>query len=126
MVYNALFPRNPQPANLTDLMNKFRDVERIHDFVKAQMVVGAKFALIWLKVCHSKLDFNCVVDAFYHKTSKRRINVDRHNAVVSPVAEKMIDELLRFDAACFKEFRYDDSTQIARGARENIFIDIFV
>jgi hypothetical protein len=26
MVYNALFPRNPQPANLTELMNKFRDV----------------------------------------------------------------------------------------------------
>jgi hypothetical protein len=63
---------------------------------------------------------------FYRKTSKRRINVDKHNAVVSPVAEKMIDKLLRVDAAFFKEFRYDDSTQIVRAAIENITIDRFV
>jgi hypothetical protein len=126
MVYNALFPRNTQPANLTGLMNKFRDVESIHDFAKAQMVAGAKFALIWLKVCHSKLDFSSVVDTFYCKTSKRRVNVDKHNAVVSPVDEKMIDELLRVDAAFFKELRYDDSTQIIRAARENITIDRFL
>jgi hypothetical protein len=108
MVYNALFPRNTQPANLTGLMNKFRDVESIHDFAKAQMVAGAKFALIWLKVCHSKLDFGSVIDTFYRKTSKKRVNVDRHNAVVSPLAEKMIDRLLWFDAAFFKDLRYDD------------------
>jgi hypothetical protein len=126
MVYNALFSRNPQPANLTELMNKFRDVESIHDFVKAQMVAGAKFSLIWLKVCHSKLDFSGVVDAFYRKTSKIKVNVDRHNAVVLPVAEKMIDELLRFDAAFFTEFWYDDSRQIARATKENITIDRLV
>jgi hypothetical protein len=27
-------------------------VRNIHDFVKAQMVVGAKFALIWSEICH--------------------------------------------------------------------------
>jgi hypothetical protein len=90
------------------------------------MVAGNKFSLIWLKVCHSKLDFSGVVDAFYRKTSKRRVNVDKHNAVVSPVDEKMIDELLRVDAAFFKELRYDDSTQIIRAARENITIDRFL
>jgi hypothetical protein len=118
MVYNAMFPRNPQPENLTELMGKLRDVQSIHDFVKAQMVAGAKFALIWLKVCHSKLDFSSVIDTFYRKMLKRRVNVDRHNAVVSPVAEKMIDELLRVDANFFTEFRYDDSMQNVRAARE--------
>jgi hypothetical protein len=44
MIYNALFPRNPQPANLTEPMDKFKDVESIDDFVKAQMVAGANFA----------------------------------------------------------------------------------
>jgi hypothetical protein len=107
-------------------MNKFRDVESIHDFVKAQMVAGAKFFLIWLKYCYSKLDFSGVVDAFYRKTSRRRINVDIHNAVLSPVAEKIIDKLLRFDAAFFTEFRYDDSTQIARATKEDITIDRLV
>jgi hypothetical protein len=123
MVYNAMFPQNPQPENLTELMGKFKDVHSIHDFVKAQMVAGAKVALIWLKICHSKLDFGNVVDTFYLNMLKRRVNVDKHNAAVTPVAEKMIDELLRVDATFFKEFRYDDSTQIVRDARENISID---
>jgi hypothetical protein len=79
------------------------------------MVDGAKFALIWLKVCNSKLDFSNIIGTFYRKTSKRRINVDKHSAVVSPIAEKMINELLRVDAAFLKEFQYDDSTQIVRG-----------
>ncbi|KAK1610090.1 hypothetical protein QYE76_033763 [Lolium multiflorum] len=54
MVYNAMFPRNPQPGNLPELMGKFKDVRSIHDFVKAQMIVGAKLSLIWLRICHSK------------------------------------------------------------------------
>jgi hypothetical protein len=123
MVYNAMFSQNPRPGNLTELMGKFKDVHSIHDFVKAQMVVGAKVVLIWLKVCHSKLDFGNVVDTFYLKMSKRRINVNKHSAVVSPVAEKMIDKLLRVDATFVKEFWYDDSRQIIRATRENISID---
>jgi hypothetical protein len=107
-------------------MHKFRDMESIHDFVKAQMVASAKFALIWLKVYHSKLDFNNLFDIFYRRTSKRRVNFDKHNEVVSPVAEKMIDELLRCDAAFFTDLRYDDSTQNIRAAKENIAIDRFI
>ncbi|XP_047051210.1 cytochrome P450 89A9-like [Lolium rigidum] len=126
MIYSALFPRNPQSANLIELMDKFKDVESIHDFVKAQLIAGAKFALIWLKICYSKLDLDTVFDTLYRKTSKRRVNADKHSEAVSPVAEKMIDELLQYDAAFFTDHRYDDSTQIVRTARENITIDRFV
>jgi hypothetical protein len=115
-----MFPRNPQPENLTQLMDKFKDVCNIHDFVKARMVAHAKFALIWLKICHSKLDLDKVVDGFLLKMSKRKVNIDRHNAVVSPVAEKMINELLKVDTSFFKEYRYDDLTQQMRASRENI------
>jgi hypothetical protein len=107
-------------------MEKFKDVESIHDFVKAQLIAGAKFALIWLKICYSKLDLDTVFDTLYRKTSKRRVNADKHNEVVSPVAEKMIDELLRYDAAFFTDHRYDDSTQIVHAARDNITIDRFM
>jgi hypothetical protein len=120
MVYNAMFPRNPQPENLTELMDKFKDVRNIHDFVEAQMVAGAKFALIWLKICHSKLDLDKVFESFLLKMSKRKVNIDRHNAVVSPIAEKMIDELLKVDTSFFKEYRYDDSTKNIRASRKNI------
>jgi hypothetical protein len=54
------------------------------------MIAGAKLALIWLKICHSKLDFDKVVDTFYLKASKRRIKVDKHDAAVSPVAKVML------------------------------------
>jgi hypothetical protein len=107
MVYNAMFSRNPQPENLTELMDKFKDVRNIHDFVKAQMVVGAKFALIWLKIHHSKLDLDKVFKSFLLKMSKRRVNIDKNNAVVLPLAEKMIDELFKVDITFFKEYRYD-------------------
>ena len=120
MVYNAMFPRNPQPENLTELMGKFKDVRNIHDFVKPQMVASVKFALIWLKICHSKLDLDKVVESLLLKMSKRKVNIDKHNAVVSPVTEKMIDELLKVDTTFFKEYRYDDSTQNICAARENI------
>jgi hypothetical protein len=120
MVYNAMFPRNHQPENLTEFMDNFKDVRNIPDFVKARMVAGAKFALIWLKICHSKLDLDMVFESFLLKMSKRKVNIDRHNAIVSPVAEKMIDELLKVDTTFFKEYRYNDSMQNIRAARENI------
>ncbi|KAK1692138.1 hypothetical protein QYE76_008835 [Lolium multiflorum] len=122
MVYNAMFPRNPQPDNLPELMGKFKDVHHIHGFVKAQMIAGAKFALIWLKICHLKLDIGNVIDVCYSKLKKRRRNIDKLNAEVSPVAEKMIEELLRIDTALFKEYHYAD-TQNAPAAGENINID---
>jgi hypothetical protein len=121
MVYNAMFPRNPQPENLAQLMDKFKDVRNTHDFVKALMVVGAKFALIWLRIYHPKMDLDKVVEGVLLKSSKKRINIDRHNAVVSPIAEKMIDKLLKIESSFFKEYRYDDSTQQILAARENIY-----
>lgn len=120
MVYNAMFPRNPQPENLTQLMEKFKDVRNIHNFVKAQMVAGAKFALIWLRIYHPKIDLDEVAQGVLLKSSKKKIKLDRHIAAVSEAAEKMIDTLLEVDSAFFKEFRYDDSTQQMLAAKENI------
>ena len=54
------------------------------------------------------------------------MNIDKHNEVASPVAEKMIDELLRYEAVFFADLRYDDSTQNIRAAKENITIDRFM
>jgi hypothetical protein len=101
-------------------MDKFRDVRSIHDFVKNQMVAGAKFALIWLRIYHPKMDLDKVVEGVLLKSSKRKINLDQHNAAVLPIAEKMIDKLLEIDSYFFKEYRHDDSTQQMRAARENI------
>jgi hypothetical protein len=66
------------------------------------------------------LDFNKIVETFYLKASRKKIKVDRFDAAVSPVAEIMIDELLRVDTGFFKEFRYDDSTQNVCATKNNI------
>jgi hypothetical protein len=51
------------------------------------------------------LDLDKVCESLLLKRSKRKINIDKHNAAVSPVAEKMIDELLKVDTTFFKEYR---------------------
>jgi hypothetical protein len=120
MVYNAMFPRNLQPENLTQLMVKFKKVRNIHSFVKAQMVVGAKFALIWLKIYHPKINLDEVAQGVLLKSSQKKIKLDRHIEVISGTTEKMIDTLLEVDSGFFKEFRYDDSTQQMLASKENI------
>jgi hypothetical protein len=108
MVYNAMFPRNVQPKTLPELMNKFKDSHRIHDFVKAQLIAGARFALIMLQICHSKLEMTKVVEIFLTKLRRRRRGVDKIDGIVTPVAKEMIDDLLRMDADFFVDGHYAD------------------
>ncbi|KAK1620839.1 hypothetical protein QYE76_026356 [Lolium multiflorum] len=108
MVYNSMFPRNVQPKTLPELMEKFKDAHRIHDFVRAQLVAGARFALIMLQICHSKLDLTQVVAKVHEKVRRRRVGVDRINTKVSPIAEEMIEDLLRMDADFFADGHYAD------------------
>jgi hypothetical protein len=89
-------------------MEKFKDAHRIHDFVKAQLVAGARFTLIMLQICHSNLDLTQVVAKVHQKVKRRRVGVDRINTKVSPVAEEMIEDLLRMDADFFADGHYAD------------------
>jgi hypothetical protein len=122
MVYIDMFPRNPQPATLPDLMKKFKSIHHIHDFVKSQLMAGARFALILWEKFHSKLDLNKVIDVCYSKLKQRRRNVNKLNDAVTPVAEKMIEELLRVDVAFFQEYHYADSLD-APAKGEKVTID---
>jgi hypothetical protein len=51
------------------------------------MVAGAKLALIWVKICNSKIDFDEIVNRVLLKCSKRRINIDRYIEAVQGPAE---------------------------------------
>jgi hypothetical protein len=88
--------------------------------MKAQMVDGAKFALIWFRIYNPKINLDEVAQGVILKSSKKKIKLDRHIETVSEAAEKMIDTLLEVDSVFFKEFRYDDSTQQILVAKENI------
>jgi hypothetical protein len=85
-----MFTRNPQPKTLPELMNKFKDVDQIHGFVKTQLLAGARFAMIMLQICHPKLDMSNTVELCHARLKKRKKNIDKINDEVTPVAEKMI------------------------------------
>jgi hypothetical protein len=85
-------------------MEKFKNVRDIHIFIKAQMVAGVKFALVWLRIHHPKIDPEEAAKGVLLKSSKSKINLDHHIDVVSGPAEKMIDKLLEVDSKKFKSF----------------------
>jgi hypothetical protein len=48
-----------------------------------------------LQIFYPKLDMSNIVDLCHAKLRKRRRNIDRINDAITPVAEKMIEDLLR-------------------------------
>lgn len=121
LVYSTMFPRNRIPDTLPALMEKFRDAPRIHQFVRAQLEAGARFAMIMIQICYPKLDLTQIVDKCLAKQAKRRRNVDKIDDTVRPVAEKMMDELLRLDAEFFVRGSYAEHST---GAANNEGINI--
>jgi hypothetical protein len=89
-------------------MNKFKNPHQICGFVKAQLIAGARFAIIMLQICHPKLEMTSVVETCHAKLKKRRSNVDKINDRVTPVAEEMIYDLIRMDADFFMDGHYAD------------------
>jgi hypothetical protein len=65
-----MFPCNAPPKTLPDLMNKFRHAPRIHEFVKAQLAAGARFAKIMLQICYPKLDMTKICWKVSSQTDK--------------------------------------------------------
>jgi hypothetical protein len=50
LVYDVMFPRNPQPQGLPALMDKFKNGEEIHRAVRIQLVASAKVAFSWVHI----------------------------------------------------------------------------
>ena len=52
-VHDALFPLNPLPEGLHNLLVRFREGFRMRKFIHAQLVGGARTALAWVKARHN-------------------------------------------------------------------------
>ena len=55
-VFTTLFPLNPVPQSLADLMKRFRQGEAIEGFVREQLEAGARFAFALVLIHHPHLD----------------------------------------------------------------------
>ncbi|KAK1681533.1 hypothetical protein QYE76_042381 [Lolium multiflorum] len=93
----------------------------IHGFVRAQLAAGARFAMIMIKICYPKLDVGQIVPKCLAKMAKRRKNFSKYDDVVTPVAEDMMDELLRMDSEFFVKGSYaEHSTRAINNERLTI------
>ena len=104
MVYNTMFPRNPQPEGLAGLMEKFKHVEDIHRFIRNQLVAGAKVALSWVHVHHPRIDLEAVSQGLPARRGGTRISMDCHYAVARTPAMRIIRQMLDEDAEFFTNF----------------------
>jgi hypothetical protein len=66
------------------------------------MIAGAKFALIWIRIRHSKIDLDDVVRGVLLKCSKRRIILNSYVETVHGPAEQIVDKLLQMDSDFFR------------------------
>jgi hypothetical protein len=106
----TMFPRNPQPGEFTDLIEKFKDIQVVQNLVKEQMIAGAKFSLIWVQIRHSKINLDDIVRGVFSRCSKRRINLDRFIETVQGPVEQIIDKLLMMDSDFYRGRQHDNST----------------
>jgi hypothetical protein len=114
MVYSTVFPRNPAPQDFTELMGKFRHAADIRNFVKIQLVAGAKLALAWVRVHKPTLDIDAISRGFPARRSNKGVRMTRHYAVAHEPAIRMIQRLLDADSEFFTEFHYADPVILYR------------
>ena len=123
MVYNVMFPRNPQPESFEELKTLFKRTENIHHFVRAQLVGGAKLALAWVRYHHRKIDFHLIARGF---SDKKKYYLTKHYDAISEPAERMIDRLLERDANFFSEYHYDAMAQVPNELMDKTKIDDWI
>lgn len=62
LVYRTMFPLNPQPQRLEDLMKKFSGVNRIKGLIREQLIGGAKVALAFVKAHYPRINLDVIGD----------------------------------------------------------------
>ncbi|KAK1685401.1 hypothetical protein QYE76_046249 [Lolium multiflorum] len=87
-LFPYFFPKKEEPATFLNLAKCFNPSEDLG-----------------LRVRHENMK---VVAKVHEKVRRRRVGVDRINTKVSPIAEEMIEDLLRMDADFFADGHYAD------------------
>jgi hypothetical protein len=94
-MYSVMLPRNPLPGNFTQLLDIFRSSQRIHRLKELNLVVGANFALGWIRKWHPRLNYSSMSLSFPQGGVSLQVHMD---ATLQP-ARRIIARFLREDAA---------------------------
>jgi hypothetical protein len=118
-MFLVMLPRNPPPENFGQLLEVFKTSRRIHRLVELNLVVGANFALGWVRKWHSKLNFNTISQGLPPPHRSRSVVMRVHMDASLEPARRMIAKLLEVDADFLHEYHYlnpllvDSSYQVA-------------
>ena len=105
-IFNALFPRNPQPQRLEELLEIFQNREDIHQLIKTQLVAGARLALAWVRTHQPRIDLNTISQGFPPSNSRQGTRMTHHYEVALTLVTRMVDALLDADSEYFTEFSF--------------------
>jgi hypothetical protein len=112
-MYSVMLPRNPPPGSFKQLLDVFKSSQRIHRLIELNLVVGANFALGWIRKWHPRLNYSSMSLSFPPGGVRLQVHMD---ATLQP-ARRIIARLLREDVAFFRKHHYlnplgvDDSDQ---------------
>jgi hypothetical protein len=59
-MYSVMLPRNPPPENFGQLLDVFRMSRHVHRLIELNLVVGANFALGWIRKWHPRLNYSAM------------------------------------------------------------------
>jgi hypothetical protein len=57
-MYSVMLPRNPPPKIFKQLLDAFRSSQQIHRLIELNLVVGANFALGWIRKWHPRTNYS--------------------------------------------------------------------
>jgi hypothetical protein len=103
-MHSVMLPRNPLPASFPLLLDTFRSSQQIHRLIELNLVVGANFALGWIRKWHPWLNYSSMSFSLPSGGARMRVHMD---ATLLP-ARRIIARLLREDASFFREHHYLD------------------
>ena len=106
-VFATLFPLNPVPHGLADLMMRFRQGEAIEGFVREQVEAGARFAFALVLIHHPHLDLGDISRGPPAGFDWKNTNLDPFYAAANGPARNVVVLLERETAATLRQQRAD-------------------
>jgi hypothetical protein len=89
-MYSVMLPRNPPPRDFRQLLKTFRTSQRVHLFIKLNLIAGANFALGWMRKWHPRLNY----DAMSQSLPPGRATIGVHMDATLEPAKRIISRLL--------------------------------
>lgn len=93
LVYRTMFPLNPQPQRLEDLMKKFSGVNRIKGLIREQLIGGAKVALAFVKAHYPRINLDVIGDKLPANAKDGRLEMESLYELASTPAENIVDRV---------------------------------